>query len=53
MLDKKGLAICDGVSSPADLSSVFYVLYIVSGLVIFITIMLFYNEIKDKILGGK
>lgn len=54
-LEKKGYAICDGISEPMSihLTSILYPLFLVTGIGLFITILYHWEDIKRKIKGGK
>lgn len=52
MLDKRGLAICDGISE-SGFDSILPVLYMTFGLGIFLLIMVFFDKIKLMIFRKK
>ena len=47
-IDKHNLAICDGMSEPMSLQSILYPLFVMSGLVFFLTISIKWESIKNK-----
>ena len=53
ILDKRGLAICDGVTENMDLGGVLYPLFIMSGFSFFIWLMLKWDDIKRFISSRK
>jgi len=49
MLDRKSLAICDGISEPYEPMSILYPLFIITGIGIFITLIIYWDRIRDFI----
>ena len=53
MIDKRGFAICDGMSEPLHMSlfDILYPIFLISGFISFVTVLMFWEEIKKKIFG--
>lgn len=52
-IEKRNLAVCDGMIEPMGFESILYSLFVISGLSIFLLIGIYWVKIKSKIIGEK
>lgn len=53
MLDKKGLAVCDGISENLDMFSLLYPLFALTGISFFLWLLNRWIFLKEKIKDGE
>lgn len=49
LIDKRGLSICDGISEQFAPIDILYPLFILSGIMFFITLIVYWEKIRDFI----